>query len=651
MGSETTSSVRCVGAGCLLVGLAGCGQQADPPWEADSVANASDFRSGDDEVGNGVKLGHPDAMADLETWFKFLAKVWAFQASYESQLAAPGAQPATYAEGFLDAYPGLVDHVQTLPATDWLDAPIDPSAVYCDPFEDPTCGCTEPPGSAPTCPELPPPNPQTPWEECNRPPVPEISIQGCSPGRMIELREAYEYAHYMTWRLTQLVTHIRGVQESVGQDLAAERWGKADPNQFTPQFYWGEYDPTRVEAVHNTLNYVWQSYFVDDNSLNFACYDDVDFEDVVAPQLLAAKLASPCLYNFIPGVSTVANALYIGAPNLHPNYPEPTVEICDAFFSWSPDDDGRFHGSVILHELLHWLVNDIGMMRDKHDPCSGIGNGDKHCMSVDEIVALADTSPNHAVRNIYSYNEFAVAYGSLYFDGQCGGGKAICFDDWGICNEEEGAGSEGPPPVPEACDDTEPGTCEGGECAQIIHAPSMEQQLDIFSPAHPDGDFSEFGYCQGADMVCVNENGGGRCRTCGPGQRVGCPCDLDAQCADAGLVCWGGEAQGWSGGQGRCWEPIEGPPIFQCDEPCEGRSDHLGNNTYYCFHDLSIVDEATCLHMDCGEPHAFCATDDVQSVCKADECFDECEMDAHCGEAFGWPPGTVCGPDGCVLGP
>lgn len=621
-----------------------------PANGSDAMAAANAPTQGDQfEVGNGVKLGHPDALADVELWFKFLDQLWARQAQYEPPESFALPETSTYAGEFIAANGDLVAAVQELPATDWLADPPDPSAVYCDPLEDPTCGCVEVPGSTYQCPDLPPPNPQTPWEECDRPPVPDITIQGCSAGRKIQLLEAYEHAHYQTWRLNQLLTHIRGVHDAVGPDAAAELWGKSDPNKFRPQYYWGKFDQGRMEAIQETVAFVWDTYFVDDEPLNIACFDDPDFKDIFKPKLLAAKLASPCLYNFLPGVGTVANALYIGVPDLHPNYPNPTVEVCGDLFTFWDDDEDRHRGNAIFHELLHWLVNDIGLLRDKHKPCKNVGDGDRHCQTLGEINSLAGASPNHAARNIYAYNEYALMYASLYLDGSCHGNKVTCFENWGLCNDDNDAQpSSGPPPVPDNCNSEQPGTCEGGECAQIIHNPTTAQQFDIFSPAHPDGDFSQYTYCEGSDMVCVNENGGGRCRTCGPGQRLGCPCEVDAQCADAGLSCWGSDAQGWAGGEGRCWDGADGPPAFQCDEPCEGRSDHTGNDSYYCFHDLTIVDRATCLHTDCGQPDAFCAIDDVEMLCSSSTCINECDDDSHCDQQYGWPAGTVCGGNACI---
>jgi hypothetical protein len=627
----------------LALSLSACVVE-DPEAEPHAHSRSAELQD-EPTVGYGVALGHPDALADADAWTKFVqTAVAAYGTPSEPKLTTGTDSPDFGA--FASENPALVKAAQALPSADWLDPSTKPVGAYCDPLEDPDCGCADLDGDGTLdCDDTPPADdPEGPWDECERPPVPKFDTYGCSESRKLALWQAFEYSHYMGWRANQLLTHIRGVNETVGPELAEQRWAFQD-NKFSPSLYWGDFDEGRMEAVQETVSFVYETYFVEDHSVTIACYDDPDFKDIFNPKLLAAKVASPCFFNFWPTAFTVANAAFIGLPWLHPKYPFPTIEVCDEFFAWPDEDIALERGRALYHEMFHWLVNPSGSLRDKHTDCKSIGDGDKHCQPLAEIQALADAHPTTATRNIYAYDTFARNYGDLYFEGGGCGSKAICFDDFGICPADP---DDGPPPVPPECEDLPHGTCEGGECALIDALPSYTEQLDPFSAAHPDGDFSLDTYCEGPDLVCVNEGGGGRCRKCEPGQRMGCPCDEDSACDDAGLTCWGGSLQGWPGSQGRCWDPVAGPPAFQCAQGCEGRSDYLGNADYVCFHDTNVVDKATCLTLDCAQPEAFCAADDLDMVCDGMTCAPMCEGNADCSEAYGWPPGTLCDGVACV---
>ncbi len=197
------------------------------------------------------------------------------------------------------------------------------------------------------------------------------------------------------------------------------------------------------------------------------------------------------------------------------------------------------------------------------------------------------------------------------------------------------------------CDDQAEGTCPGGPCAPTE---PFADPLDPFSSFHPDGDGGGELYCEGEDLVCVNEAGLPICRRCGDDTNLGCPCSASLGCEFMleSLDCYGGAAK-WGGSQGFCWDAVAGPPRWQCSEGCTGRSDFAGNADYYCYHDTDVVEHATCISDDCS---VFCAASSIELTCNAGQdqvCINECQDPAtDCGVAFGYPSGTVCTSGVCI---
>lgn len=541
-------------------------------------------------------------------------------------------------------HPQIGEQLSTLDGIDLFNAPREPQSDgsepcdprrehHCDGGDDGGADGGDDSGSDPEYPDA--------GTECDLPKLPRIAISNsCAGSDLPVIKDAVERAHYNVWRFDQLIEHVVSVHYDVGQAQAKEIWETGHEHQNSLSAYFGPYDIKLVETVYLTVHHVLETYLTHDGSFTLACYKYPTLGDVFNPQLLAAKLASACFWT-----EAYATSMYVGLPNLHPHYGYPTWELCGSFISdpYAYGEAGR--GMILSHELYHWLVNDYGLLKDKFDKPACGPNGE--CTYQEEIVELATEFPSLGGRNIHGYAEFGLALSNLYYLNNCDEG--FCFAE-GLCPPPDDDGPSGAPPIPEDCEDVELGSCEWGGCAPVNHAASLGEKLDPYSAAHPDGDFSKDTFCYGADLVCNRIADEGRCVPCGPGQMLGCPCDTQDQCDGDGsdLSCFGSHEAGWKGSTGTCWPSTDGPPVFQCAEGCEGRTDYLGNTDYYCYHDTNVVSEAVCLHTDCSEPDAFCAVDDIATVCDGSSCVAECVVDDDCDDGYGWPVGTTCVSGECL---
>ncbi len=589
-----------------------------------------------------IEIGDPEALADADALREFAEKA--------ARKYREGGAAALDIEDLAAIY-------ETLEAADAFDGASTPQAGG--------GGCV--PGSSPSCPpdggdggggdggggdggggadtggddglgdggggdDGPPPPP--PGEECDEPEPPDLQIIQCSLAEEATIRAAWSETIFMGWRFHQLLEHVRAVHHDVGPAAAEAIWTQGEVHEVSLSHYFGAYSLPHLEALDDTVRFVFDNRLSHDDQITVACFEPIKLTDGL--RLITAKLASPCHWaGIIPGVDPLAHAAYAGLRTIHPDYPQPTYEVCDAYFTHPVYDTPRERGMILFHEQFHWLENSFGKLRDRHNEPEC---GDKHCNSKAEIHALAWAKPDLGVVNIYAYNEFASDYASLYFNGLCEELDGYCFTSpW--CPTDDGGGA---PPIPEECGDMELGECEWGACAEVDTSPTHNLRMDPFSAAHPDGNFSKDTYCMGADLVCNAIGGEGRCMRCQPGHMLGCPCDSDSECDGDGLTCWGSDDAGWTGSQGFCWDPVEGPPPFQCDEGCTGRSDYIGNADYFCYHDTNVVEKAVCVTADCNNPPAFCANQGIDLVCDGMSCVGECTDDSDCGETYGWPAGTLC---------
>lgn len=228
------------------------------------------------------------------------------------------------------------------------------------------------------------------------------------------------------------------------------------------------------------------------------------------------------------------------------------------------------------------------------------------------------------------------------------------------------------------------GTCAGGPCKATNPGDYSSALADPLNTQggefHPDGNFRSADdtlfFCQldenDEHMVCIDQFGWGVCKRCsalGGDQTtlVGCPCHSDDECespGESGLGCFG---EDYGGGIGFCWDAQDGPPSWQCPEGICGQAPHYGDDEMFCEHYSISAQPARCepwfacnsiLARVCASngPGLICAEDvpgctelegsDGTSGTADDCCIAECDVDAHCGADFGWPPNFTCeGPD------
>jgi hypothetical protein len=246
--------------------------------------------------------------------------------------------------------------------------------------------------------------------------------------------------------------------------------------------------------------------------------------------------------------------------------------------------------------------------------------------------------------------EYGVSVSAPASYGDCGYSAEACDDDPSLCNGD--------------------GDCIGGPCRQTDPGDrglsALLSPLNIGGAFHPDGNFrdesSNLYYCDDGEeeAVCIDDDGWGVCTLCGQGEgetMLGCSCGpLEDQCGP-GLSCFGediGDSQGF------CWDEIEGPPIWQCDQgPCGQRPWFEDDDEMYCEHYPIDGGEARC------EPAYACIDGPTAKTCAAEGticlppsmpeedvpeedpgvseiCTSECHTDEHCSEAFGWPQNYSC---------
>lgn len=227
---------------------------------------------------------------------------------------------------------------------------------------------------------------------------------------------------------------------------------------------------------------------------------------------------------------------------------------------------------------------------------------------------------------------------------------------------------------PSDCEGDDVGRCLGGPC-RLTEPNNESGKLQWDSTFHPDGNFrDEHGNLYQCDndtehgeMVCIDVNGWGVCKRCTnnvgeTGTRVGCSCDIEGQCenGEPGLGCFG---EDYGSGPGFCWDSQDGPPFWQCVEGACGMAPYYGDDEMYCEHydGLNHASNGRCMPFfacdgpetqQCAEENLICA--ETQAPCMGDFpcCSNECLIDSHCSEAFGWPPNFGCGLDlKCVYEP
>jgi hypothetical protein len=174
----------------------------------------------------------------------------------------------------------------------------------------------------------------------------------------------------------------------------------------------------------------------------------------------------------------------------------------------------------------------------------------------------------------------------------------------------------------------------------------------------------------GAPIVCGRlEQGGGSypvCMECGEGTLIGCPCDLDADCAgvEADLVCFGSsQGQGWGpNGGGTCLpnpdvgnnkELLTEMPWF-CLDSCDSIDSADNGLTACVYNQIGGLEFAhgTCVDLmgSCDAPEGGtipgeCEMEGLHCFVSDDQCRPECENNEDCAE-LGFPDWFACDMDG-----
>lgn len=284
---------------------------------------------------------------------------------------------------------------------------------------------------------------------------------------------------------------------------------------------------------------------------------------------------------------------------------------------------------------------------DPGEDCDGTDFGGLSCNSFG--YDMGDLTCNNLCQAIPDSCENGESIQAPTSYGDCGYSTEDCDDDPSLCNAD--------------------GDCIGGPCRQTD--PGDRDLSALLSPLnfggmfHPDGNFRDqlgnLYFCEDGEeqAVCIDNDGWGVCTRCGQEEgetMLGCPCTgLEDQCG-AGLSCYG---EDFGDGQGFCWDEIEGPPSWQCDQgPC-GQVPWYGDDEMYCEHYPVDGGDARC------EPAYGCVDGPTAKTCAAEgticlppslpeeevpeegpgvseQCTSECQTDDHCSEAFFWPPGYTC---------
>ncbi|MCH9683954.1 MAG: alpha/beta hydrolase [Deltaproteobacteria bacterium] len=203
--------------------------------------------------------------------------------------------------------------------------------------------------------------------------------------------------------------------------------------------------------------------------------------------------------------------------------------------------------------------------------------------------------------------------------------------------------------------------CVGGPCRPTDPSDrDLGSLLDWFNEDggefHPDGTYrdakGDLYYCNdvgGEQRVCADEDGWGVCRRCsangGPNDtRLGCSCTEGDDCLafgnDPAMSCYGAD---FGPNVGTCWSVNDGPPSWQCPESVCGHAPYWGEDEMYCEH---YAAQAECQPMfACSGPEAIiCADDGPDLLCDPNGggCVAQCQADAHCDQALGWPADHCC---------
>jgi hypothetical protein len=213
------------------------------------------------------------------------------------------------------------------------------------------------------------------------------------------------------------------------------------------------------------------------------------------------------------------------------------------------------------------------------------------------------------------------------------------------------------------------GDCLGGPCTTTDPTDlnfALSDPFNLQGEFHPDGNYRDeeenLYYCsdENGEAVCADDNGWGVCRRCDAvddelNTLLGCSCGAENECesfniSDPDMGCFG---EDFGAGIGYCWDSV---PSWRCSEGHCGQAPWYGDDTMYCEY---YAEPARCEpFLSCSSPdEIICAEQDL--ICDCDggncpndpytdgQCTVECDDNAHCSQAFGWPADYCCANNSC----
>lgn len=230
---------------------------------------------------------------------------------------------------------------------------------------------------------------------------------GCNSTDRKKVEKAWAYAHFSTWRATQLINYI------ATRDNKAELWSEGfvpnDNKNWSPRTWFGEFKDSRFrfQLIHEVINKLWNDRFLEKKySFKVKCRE----QENDGPH--------PCYIKDDNGnFKYSANHILLG-----------TINFCPAFLA--DDETTRSRAQTVVHEILHWLsaqslyVSDThthsdkvgGLCKTKTEKIYGLSDA-MHMATSDGCIGNDTLHREIAARNNDNYAYFIQRLGNAIYDG------------------------------------------------------------------------------------------------------------------------------------------------------------------------------------------------------------------------------------------
>ncbi len=465
------------------------------------------------------------------------------------------------------------------------------------------------------------------------------------------LKRAYAHATYAApFAGVALATIVHYPYESIEVCEAAFD----DPTYVVPERLGGIVMHELLHFHHNSAGALRDRHPGDGN----ICTDGACYEEEVAEEL-ADHMPNAAVVN-IDNYRTWANATHTLYTDGYCDDTDPgicfTSDCCgDGVLQGDLSEicDGSDFGILDCLSEAGYSEGDLGCSAD----CQAIDTNDCHGVCGNNMLDPADSEQcdGDDMGEETCMSLFGSPMGSLHCDDSCSYEYGACA---GVFPSGYfGCGVEPDSPCLQAAEECHleagAGTCTDGPCRRTDPGGRALGMTNPHSDFHPRGNFRDVdGHlylcddtADGTERTCVDEDGFGVCKECGLGDgqtMLGCPCNGATDCG-LDMSCFGANfPQG-----GFCWPEPEGPPAFQCDEGACGQEFWGPDGGAYCEH-YPMTGEARCMPQRCEDiPAIDCAEQDLICDAAGMACANECQSNADC--TVGWPAGTLCLNDECVV--